>query len=259
MELGDLLIVTFIAALVTDLATGVGAIPFFFVPRVTPRLGASLTAASAGMMTCASVVQLLGEAFRLSPGVDAWRVGAGLALGAVFFILTARWVHANPDFDIGGLRKRGGTPALLVVLGMTIHSLPEGIAIGVAYGESAVSGTTTFGFAIALALAIHNVPEGLAISAALRGSDVSPWSCVGWSVFSSIPQPLAAVPAAWAVWLFQPLLPAGLGFAAGAMLVLVATELIPEVLEHASKRLASVGFAIGFAIMLGLTQLLASG
>jgi zinc transporter ZupT len=255
MELGDLLLITFVAALITDLATGLGAVPFFFVPRLPARFNGVLMAGAAGMMTIASVLQLLGEARRRVPGFEIWEVVLGLLAGVAFFHLAANWVKTSDELDVGRLRESGGLGALLIVAAMTIHSLPEGVAIGVAYGTAGQSGETTFGFAVALALAVHNIPEGLAITAALRGKGATTLACMGWAVVSSIPQPLAAVPAAWAVWLFQPLLPAGLGFAAGAMMYLVAFELIPEASEKAGRAPASAAFCVGLAVMLALTAL----
>ena len=106
---------------------------------------------------------------------------------------------------------------------MTVHSFTEGVGVGVAFGSD-----QAFGILIALAIAVHNIPEGLAISLVLvpRGTSVS--KAAGWSVFSSLPQPLMAVPAYLLVERFEPFLPVGLGFAAGAMLWLVARELLPE-------------------------------
>jgi len=256
MHLSEVLLITFIAALITDLATGLGAVPFYFVRHVSDRVSAALTGAAAGMMTVASIIQLGGEAIALAPGVDLWQPALGFLAGIAFFIVTSNWIKNDDELDVGGLRKQGGASALLIVLAMTMHSLPEGVAIGVAYGSAAETGTLAFGTTIALMLAIHNVPEGVAIAAALRGQGVSTTRCVGWAVFSSIPQPLAAVPAAWMVWLFEPLLPAGLAFAAGAMMYLVITELIPDVLERAGMVILLTSFTIGGGAMIGMMQIL---
>ena len=256
MHLTEVLLITFLAALVTDLATGLGAVPFYFVRNVSDKVSAALTGAAAGMMTIASIVQLGGEAVQLAPGINLWQPLLGFLAGIAFFIVTARWIKSDDEFDVGGLRKQGGAGALLIVLAMTLHSLPEGIAIGVAYGSAAETGTLAFGSTIAAMLAIHNIPEGVAIAAALRGQGVSTTRCVGWAIFSSIPQPLAAVPAAWMVWLFQPLLPAGLAFAAGAMMYLVVTELIPDVRKRGGAMLLFVSFVLGALAMFGMMQLL---
>ena len=250
MELQELLLLTFVAALITDLSTGLGAVPFFFVPTLSDRVKGAFTAAAAGMMTAASVLQLLGEAASLVEGWAIWEVGAGVIGGAWAFAAASEWVRRHDEFDVGGLRQAGGATAILIVAALTIHSLPEGIAIGVAYGATPETGDTAFGLSVALALAVHNIPEGTAITVALRGQGVSTLRCMGWAIVSSIPQPVAAVPAAWLVWLFEPLLPAGLGFAAGAMMYLVVDELLEEAYAEAGHTLVAVSFMCGLVAMM---------
>lgn len=247
MDLATLLLVTFVAALVTDLATGLGALPFFVVPRISEKFNGILLGAAAGMMSVASLYQLLGEGMARAPGWQIWQVALGLGLGAVFFYLATHWLE-DDRFDIGNLRETGGAGALLIVAAMTLHSMPEGVAIGVAYG----SGEADFGLNIAAALAVHNIPEGVAITAALRGKGASTWACLGWAIFSSLPQPIFAPPAAWLVWISEPLLPAGLGFAVGAMMFLVTYELVPEAAKKAGKSRSSIAFAGGTILMLVL-------
>jgi zinc transporter ZupT len=116
---------------------------------------------------------------------------------------------------------------LLMVVVMTVHSFAEGVAVGVSFGGGASLAT-----AITLAIAVHNVPEGLAITAVLRGQGVSLWTCAAWSVFSSLPQPITAVPAFLFVERVAAALPYGLGFAAGAMVFMVLVELLPEAYEQ---------------------------
>jgi zinc transporter ZupT len=113
---------------------------------------------------------------------------------------------------------------------MTVHSFSEGIAVGVAFG-----GTATLALMITLAIAVHNIPEGLAISAVLHPRGVPAWRCAGWSIFSSLPQPLMAVPAFLFVERFSSALPYGVGFAAGAMVFMVLVELLPEAYGQARK------------------------
>lgn len=103
-------------------------------------------------------------------------------------------------------------------------------------------------------LLFHNIPEGIAVSIPLRATGLSPWLCVGYAILTSVPQPLAAVPAYLLVDFFQPLLPAGLGFAGGAMIFLVAAELLPESLENCSREDAAWGFTIGLTVMLLITS-----
>ena len=123
--------------------------------------------------------------------------------------------------------------ALLIVGVMTLHSLTGGVSVGVPFG-----GGQDLGLFITLAIAIHNIPEGLAISLVLVPRGVG-WLRAGlWSVFTSLPQPLMAVPAFLFVALFEPLLPVGLGFAAGAMIWMVSSELVPDALKETRSDLA---------------------
>lgn len=244
----ELLIVTFIAATIADLSMALGVLPFFFVRNISESLSGAFSAGAAGMMAAASLVQLTGEGLDRAPGWEAWEVAAGLGLGAAFYILVAQWVRRHEGFDLFKLRKAGGARALMIVAAMTVHSLPEGIAIGVAFGSQ----DQGLGISIVSALAVHNVPEAIAITLALRAAGVSPWMCLWWALFTSLPQPMAAPFAAWLIWLSEPLLPAGLGFAAGAMTVLVVDDLIPEALENTSRTRTAVSFMIGVIAMIAL-------
>ena len=255
MTLAELLWLTFLAALVTDLATGLGAVPFFFVKSISKRLKAAFTGAAAGMMTAASISQLLGESLARAPGTAIWQVAAGLLFGTALFRYATSWLHKNEDFDVLGLREAGGSGALLIVAAMTLHSLPEGVAMGVSFGAGGPEGDLAFGWSIAAALAVHNIPEGVAITVALMGRGVRPLACMWWAILSSVPQPIGAVPAAGAVWLFEPLLPAGLGFAAGAMMFLVVSDLIPEANEECGPELTATSFGVGLVLMIILGRM----
>ena len=135
---------------------------------------------------------------------------------------------------------------------MTVHSAAEGVGIGAAFSDGA-----RFGLLIAVAIAVHNIPEGLAISLVLipRGTRVR--TAAGWSVFSSLPQPLLALPALALVERFDVLLPVGLGFAAGAMVWLVVRELLPDAYAQATtRRRASAYIVLAGGAMLTLQQVL---
>ena len=118
----------------------------------------------------------------------------------------------------------------LMLAVMTVHSFAEGVAVGVSFG-----GGMTLALVIVAAIAVHNIPEGLAISAVLHSRGVSLMECALWSVVSSLPQPLMAVPAFLLVEAFAPALPYGIGFAAGAMVFMVLVELLPEAYEQARR------------------------
>jgi zinc transporter ZupT len=216
----------FAAALATAIATGLGALPFLFVHHVSRRWLGISNALAAGFMIGAS-----GGLVYEGKGFGGGRTLAGLAAGVVFIALTTRLLGATGSHDLGLLHGADAQKALLIVGVMTVHSFTEGIGIGVSFG-----GGAALGVLISVAIAVHNVPEGLAISLVLvpRGAPVR--SAAWWSVFSSLPQPMMAVPAFAFVEAFGRLLPIGLGFAAGAMLWLALVELVPDALAAAPAR-----------------------
>ena len=230
----------FVAALVTALATGLGAVPFLFVRRPSRRWLGLANALASGFMIGASV-GLAVEGF----GSGAGRTVLGAAAGVVVLAASGRFLETRPEVRLGALQGADALRGVLIVGVMTVHSVAEGIGVGVAFGDS-----ETLGVVIAIAIAIHNVPEGLAISLVLVPRGVTPWRAAGWSVFSSLPQPLLAVPAFLLVEAFEPFLPVGLGFAAGAMLWLVARELLPEALGEARPATVLATMAASAAAMI---------
>lgn len=140
---------------------------------------------------------------------------------------------------------------LLIFIAMTIHSIPEGLAVGVGYASTThVATAAGIGNYIALAIAIHNIPEGLAVAIPLRSKGASIWRCFWMAVLTSLPQPIAAIPASLAVWLFKPLMIPSFGFAAGAMIYLVILELIPDALEDQTETGIAWSFTLGFCLMI---------
>lgn len=215
----------FLAALITALATGLGAIPFAFIRTLSPRAVAGANSIAAGLMLGASL-GLLAEGVRHDPG----RTFIGAALGVGFIVLTQRLLGQR-EIEFATLSGQGARQTLLLIIVMTVHSFAEGVAVGVSFG-----GGESLAIAITVALAVHNIPEGLAITAVMRPRGVSLTACALWSVFSSLPQPLTAVPAFLLVEHVRTALPYGLGFAAGAMVYMVLIELLPEAYHAAERR-----------------------
>jgi ZIP family zinc transporter len=306
MGLVQNLVLVFVAGLVTALATGLGAIPFFVVDDFDDRWNVGLWGLASGIMVSASLFGLINEGLAYaSGGLPVLMIG-GLLAGVVL-VEAADWaldaidieggeddeahdheegeshthdhseseaVHADGGghshdehameaeaFAEGDLRK------LVLILGiLTVHSFPEGVAVGVSFAELGFEGgIPILGFTVPLlavfmtiAISIHNIPEGLAISIPMRAMDVSKWRMVGAAVFSSLPQPIGAVIAFAFVRWAESFLPFGFGFAAGAMIYLVATEFIPEALETGAdlpggghKELLA-GLGVGVAAMIPL-------
>ena len=236
----------FLFALGTAIATGIGALPFIFIRGTIPgRAIALANAIAAGLM--------LGASFGLiSEGATYNGSGtfAGALLGVAFILVTQR-VLGEHDIDFAGMHGASARRMLLIIVVMTVHSFAEGVAVGVSFG-----GGADLAAAITIAIAVHNVPEGLAISAVLRPRGASLLACVGWSIFSSLPQPITAVPSFMFVKLFTAVLPYGLGFAAGAMVFMVLVELLPEAYEQADIRPVALTAALTLVAMLLFQTLL---
>ena len=236
-------LVVFLYALLTAIATGLGAVPFLFARTISERFVAYSGAIAAGLM--------LGASFGLVAEGTAYgsaQTVAGGLLGVVFILVTQGVLGERDSQDLvfEAARGEGARRMLLMVIVMTVHSFAEGVAVGVSFG-----GGVTLGAVITIAIAIHNVPEGVAISAVLRPQGVSVTRCAGWSVFSSLPQPLMAVPAFLFVETFRTALPYGLGFAAGAMVFMVLGELLPEAYDHGERaQVATLAAASAVAMVL---------
>lgn len=220
-------LLVFLYALATALATGLGALPFLFVRNVSERVVGFSNAVAAGLMLGASF-GLVSEGI----GYGRWETLGGVFLGVVFILLTQRFLGGYDEEELvfGAARGEGARKMLLMLVVMTVHSFSEGVAVGVSFG-----GGVTLATLITVAIAVHNIPEGVAITAVMRPRGVSVVKCAGWSVFSSLPQPLMAVPAFLFVEAFRPALPWGLGFAAGAMVFMVLEELLPEAFHEARR------------------------
>jgi zinc transporter ZupT len=224
-----------------------GRCPFFLDGSPGGSLGIA-NALAAGLMIAASLALVV-------EGYERDLVGTlvGALLGVAFIALSHR-VLSRQQVSWGELSHADALKVLLMLGVMTLHSFTEGVGVGVSFG-----GGEELGIYITLAIAIHNIPEGLAICLVMVPRGTSPLKAGLWSVFSSLPQPLMAVPAFLLVSVFTPFLAPGLGFAAGAMLWMVASELIPEARRDAPAPLVFGTLAISTAAMLGFQALLHAG
>jgi ZIP family zinc transporter len=208
-------------------------------------LGVS-NAAAAGLMLAASF-SLIVEGVAYSPT----RTIAGMLAGVLFIALCHRLLEGRRDLQVGALRGADALKAIMIVGIMTLHSFAEGIGVGVSFG-----GGEALGSFITAAIAIHNIPEGLAISLVLvpRGASVA--QAGGWSIVSSLPQPLMAVPAFLFVTAFEPFLPVGLGLAAGAMIWMTLAELLPDALKETPSGTVAAATSLSIAAMVAFQELL---
>jgi zinc transporter ZupT len=222
----------FLVALGTALATGLGALPFAFNRYPTRSWLGIANSLASGFMIGASV-GLCYEGTKY----DVPRTAIGAGAGVAFIWWTRLLIERRGPRHLGALEGADARKALLIVGVMTLHSITEGIGVCVAFG-----GEEALGLLIAIAIAVHNIPEGLAISLVLVSRGASVQSAAGWSIFSSLPQPLMAVPAFLFVEEFTGFLPLGLGFAAGAMMWLVLADLLPDAIE--TTRISVVAVAV---------------
>ena len=235
----------FAAGLITALATGLGALPFFLVEEIGDRWNVVLWGLASGIMVSASLFGLIGEGLAVVDGslVDAAvAIGPGVVAGVVLVVVGHDYL-ADAEVDAKEYEEADYRKLVLILGILTVHSFPEGVAVGVSFAELGIAdpslatvspgGLTLPVLAVfmTVAISIHNVPEGIAISIPLRSMGVGEWRMVWWAVFSSLPQPVGAVLAYYFVTLAEQFLPFGFGFAAGAMVYLVATEFVPEALE----------------------------
>lgn len=244
-----------ITGIISALATGLGAIPVGLFKNNSKTFKGMSSAMAAGMMISASVFSLAQEGISLQNEIpySPYIVIFGLLLGAAFFHWTEKYID-QPDITDFYTKQGFSRKGFLIFSAMFIHSIPEGIAIGVAFATDNIS----FGLIMAIAIAVHNIPEGITISLPLRSEGVSLPKCAWISILTSVPQPIMAVPSALLAWFFKPLLPIGLGFAGGAMIYLTISELIPEAYRESNEHLTAWGVMIGLCFMLLITTLLNS-
>jgi zinc transporter, ZIP family len=258
----ETLAIVFTAGFITAFATGVGALPFFFFESISDSRNVLLWGLASGIMLSASLFGLIGEGLAVGTPLE---ILTGMGAG-VLLLLVVRGALMASDIDPRTYEEADFKNLVLILGILTVHSFPEGIAIGVSFAELGLEGgAQVFGIAVPLlaifmtiAISIHNIPEGTAISIPLKSMGVSNWKMVWWAIFSSLPQPVGAVIAFTFVRIARDLLPFGFGFAAGAMIFLVVTEFIPEALDTGAElpgrglRELVAGITIGVAIMLPL-------
>ncbi len=216
------------AAFATALATGLGAVPFYFRRDLSEAQRGAANALAAGLMIGASVM-LIQEGNKIA----LWPTLGGLVAGIILAYAVHASLQQHSPKDMLQVGTGTGTGilrrAMMVIIIMTVHSGAEGISIGVAFGPG-----EELGLLVALAMALQNIPEGLAIALVLVPAGVSVGRSVLWAIASSLPQPLLALPAYYAVLTFSQLLPWGLGLAAGAMLWMCLADLLPEAFNPGS-------------------------
>ena len=250
----------FYVILIPFLGTSLGATCVFFMRKtLSDGVQRALTGFAAGVMVAASVWSLLIPAIEQSSDMGGWSfvpAFVGFWVGVLFLLLLD---HIIPHLHAKSGQQEGPQSQLaratMLVLAVTLHNLPEGMAVGVIYAGF-LSGNTQITAASALALsigiAIQNFPEGAIISLPLRAEGESKWKAFGGGVLSGVVEPIGAVLTLLMAQLIVPALPYLLSFAAGAMMYVVVEELIPEMSQGKHSNLGTVFFAVGFTLMMVL-------
>jgi len=246
-----------LATIFTWLMTALGAAPVFFTERFSRKVMDGMLGFAAGVMIAASYWSLLAPAIEL-PGGGLLPAALGFLAGAGFLYTIDRILPHLHLFacaeETEGIRT-AWRRSILTVLAITLHNIPEGLAVGVAFGAAALgSEKATLGAAVALTfgLGLQNLPEGLAVAMPLRCDGMGRFKAFLYGQASGLVEPLAGVVGAALVLFARQLLPYGLGFAAGAMIFVVVEELIPESQRGKHAHIATLGTMFGFVIMMVL-------
>ncbi len=233
-------------------ATTAGAAPALFLTRLSSRVEDTMLGLAAGMMLAASSFSLIlpglaaGEAITGHAVLGAALVVLGLGLGALLMLGLDDFVpHEHAHLGVHGVGGDRVSRVWLFVFAITLHNLPEGMAIGVAFSQSDMA----VGLPMAIAIALQDIPEGLAVAMALKAARLSPGRAVGVAAASGLMEPLGALLGVGLASGLAAAYPVGLGLAAGAMLFVVSHEVIPETHRNGHQTPATLGLMAGFALM----------
>ncbi len=257
----DPILAALLATIFTWGLTALGASLVFLFNTMNRAFFDGMLGFTGGVMVAASFWSLLAPGIEMSPGEGFIKVipaVTGFALGALFlFGLDKILPHLHVNFKMS--EKEGiKTPwhkSTLLTLAITLHNIPEGLAVGVLFGAAAagIDGASIGGaVALAIGIGLQNFPEGFAVAMPLRRQGLSKWKSFNFGQLSAAVEPIAAVLGAWAVMTFEPILPYALSFAAGAMIFVVVEEVIPESQQERFTDIATMGFIGGFIIMMTL-------
>ncbi|KPL70161.1 dihydroorotate dehydrogenase [Ornatilinea apprima] len=250
-----------LATLFTWGLTALGAAGVFLTKEINRRLLDAMLGFASGVMIAASFWSLLAPAIEMteSNGGTPWVPALiGFLAGGGFLYLVDRilpHLHLGLPIDEAEGIKTSWQRSILLVLAITLHNFPEGLAVGVAFGAAAAGvseASLSAAVALAIGIGIQNFPEGLAVSAPLRREKMSRWRSFMIGQASGMVEPVAGVLGAAAVYFIRPLLPYALAFAAGAMIYVVIEELIPEAQLNKDTDLPTLGAMLGFAVMMML-------
>jgi len=250
----NVIILGLLASLAAGLATSVGAIPIFFKQDISKKIMNCLLGFAAGVMLAATSFSLIIPSIESGGGGIK---GAGIALGGILIggifldfvdkMFPDTNLMAGPGKNHNNIRR-----AWLFVLAITIHNFPEGMAVGVGFGD----GNIANGLSLAIAIGLQNIPEGLAVALPLRREGYSRLKAFGAAVCTGLVEPMGGLLGVGLIQVARPLLPWTLAFAAGAMLFVIAYEIIPETQKDSASKMAVHVMLLGFVIMMFLDNVL---
>ncbi|WP_426349812.1 ZIP family metal transporter [Alloiococcus sp. CFN-8] len=249
----------FIATLFTWGVTALGSSMVFFFKNVSKKLLNSMLGFAAGVMIAASFWSLINPALEMAESLKQipWLVvSIGFLAGGLFLLLVDKFLpHLHLGFDKNESEgiKTSWQRSVLLVLAITLHNIPEGLAVGVAFGGAVAgipSATLAGAVALAIGIGIQNFPEGAAVSLPLRREGYTPLKSFMYGQASGIVEPIAGVIGAAAVIYMEKILPFALAFAAGAMIFVVVEELIPEAQHEGETDISTIATMLGFIIMM---------
>ena len=241
--------------------TALGAGAVFFFREINRKMLDGMLGFAAGVMIAASFWSLLNPAIEMAEaagGVPWVPATFGFLMGGAFLWLVDKilpHLHVGLPTDRAEGVRTGWQRSILLVLAITLHNIPEGLAVGVAFGAVAAglpSATLAGAVALAIGIGIQNFPEGTAVAVPLRREGMSRLKAFWYGQLSATVEPVAGVIGAAAVLLMRPILPYALAFAAGAMIFVVVEELIPEAQQEQNTDIATTGAMLGFAVMMTL-------
>ncbi len=248
-----------VAALFTWFLTALGAAMVFFFKRINQKVLNSMLGFAAGVMIAASFWSLLGPAIEMTEaqgGIKWVPAVVGFLLGGAFLLAVDKvlpHLHLGLKIDKAEGIKTTWKRSVLLVMAITLHNIPEGLAVGVAFGALASNpeaGALAGAIALTLGIGLQNFPEGAAVSIPLRREGFSRLKAFNYGQLSGVVEPIAAVIGAYLVLVMTPLLPYALSFAAGAMIFVVVEELIPESQRGDETDYSTIGAMLGFATMM---------
>jgi len=257
----DPILLAFLATMFTWLITALGSSMVFFFKTINKKILNSMLGFAAGVMIAASFWSLLKPAIEMAEenGSTPWMPALiGFLSGGVFLFAVDKvlpHLHLGLSTEKAEGIKTSWQRSILLVLAITLHNVPEGLAVGVAFGALANNpdtGMLAGAVALALGIGLQNFPEGAAVSIPLRREGLSRLKAFNYGQLSGIVEPMAGVAGAFLVLTITPLLPYALSFAAGAMIFVVVEELIPESQTGNETDLSTIGAMLGFATMMWL-------